>query len=629
MTNLVAIWIWFCAYLNCAGWFLSAIRQLNGVGYAVALTVWVASLFIIKKAWPPLASPFFNFRKFSRRFKRPFPFAFLILTVMVFIGGAIYAPNNYDGLTYRLPRVLHWLAAGQWYWIHTAFPRLNNRACGIEWVSAPLIALFKTDRLLFLINFIPFLFLPGLVFSVLTRLGVRRRVAWHWMWIAPTGYCFLLQAGGIANDSFAAPFALAAIDFALRAKISKSPRDLFSSVLAAALLTATKTGNMTLLLPWAIAILPCLKFFLRRPITTAIVCIIAIFSSFLPNAVINARFSNGDWSGLAVENIKAHGPVILRTAANVALITVLNVMPPVFPEANRWNSFVQKIVPPKLNLQLQQTLTEPGAAGLYAPEMQMEENAALGLGLVILIVVSVLTAALHSGKSFFKVQFHSAEALWRAGIVFSPWVSLLALLSQSEVYPIGRIAAPYYILLLPSLLASPVHEQLVKRTWWRIAGIIVFFVAGALLVIFPARPLFPAAAIFEKINASHPNSRTLGRIAEVYAVYHNRGDAFAPALDILPPGLKVLGFITYDDPETSLWFPLGSRTIFHVRPDDGPNYLKDRGIEYILAKSGEFNKRFPDLNDWLKKMNAQVVQTIQLNLRAADGPRDWYLIKLN
>ena len=43
------------------------------------------------------------------------------------------------------------------------------------------------------------------------------RAAWHWMWLMPTGYCFLLQAGSIGNDLFGAVFALAALDFALRA----------------------------------------------------------------------------------------------------------------------------------------------------------------------------------------------------------------------------------------------------------------------------------------------------------------------------------------------------------------------------------------------------------------------------
>ena len=58
-----------------------------------------------------------------------------------------------------------------------------------------------------------YLFFPGLVFSVLTRLGVSRRVAWHWMWLAPTGYCFVQQAGSIGNDAFGAMLAPAAKRF--------------------------------------------------------------------------------------------------------------------------------------------------------------------------------------------------------------------------------------------------------------------------------------------------------------------------------------------------------------------------------------------------------------------------------
>jgi hypothetical protein len=35
------------------------------------------------------------------------------------------------------------------------------------------------------------------------------------------------------------------------------------------------------------------------------------------------------------------------------------------------------------------------------------------------------------------------------------------------------------------------------------------------------------------------------------------------------------------------------------------------------------------LDDWLKRMNAQVVQKVPLTLRAAVGTTDWYLVKLD
>ena len=632
MKNALIIWLWLCAYLNCAGWFLSAIHELNAAGYITVLVIGITTLFLFKKSLFPRDSSRWRqglyFQKNFGRFKKPLPFAYLILSVMIFISGALYAPNNYDALAYRLPRVLHWLAAGQWHWIHTDFPRLNNRACGIEWLSAPFLALFKNDRFLFLINFISFLFLPGLIFSVLSRLGVRRKVAWHWMWIAPSGYCFIIQAGGIGNDSFAAPFALAAIDFALRAKISKRPADLFNSVLAMALLTGAKAGKLTLLLPWGIAILPSLKIFLQRPLATVAVCVVAIFSSFIPSAALNQYFCH-DWSGLTLEGIQPHGKAVDRIGANILLLGILNLTPPVFPQANRWNAFVQKNLPPHLKSLTQQTLSEPAAIELDASEMQIEENASLGFGVTLLLLVSTAVAVLLSPKSLFQIHLHPPEGLWKTVLIISPWISLLALLSKSEVYAIGRILAPYFFLLLPLLLAPSAHEQLVKKTWWRMGAFIVFVMAAGLLILLPARPLFPALTILQKIHAHHPNSKMLARTVEVYTVYRNRNDGFAPVRDILPPGLKVLGFITYDDPETSLWFPMGSRTIFHVCPDDSSIYLKDHGVEYILANSDKFHKQFPGLDEWLNKMNASVVQKIQLDLRAADGPTDWYLIKLN
>lgn len=87
--------------------------------------------------------------------------------------------------------------------------------------------------------------------------------------------------------------------------------------------------------------------------------------------------------------------------------------------------------------------------------------------------------------------------------------------------------------------------------------------------------------------------------------------------------------VTFDDPETSLWRPFGSRRIEHVCSGDTAVELKQRGIEYILVREEVLGLWFKcQPNDWLKRMNAQVIQTIPLNLRASRGAMDWYLIKL-
>ena len=229
-----------------------------------------------------------------------------------FWAGAIHAPSNYDALAYRIPRVLHWLAEGRWHWIHTGFQRVNTRACGIEWLSAPLIAFSKTERWLFLINAVSFLLLPGLVFSVFRRVGVRPRVAWHWMWLLPTGYCYLLQAGSISNDMFSTVYALAAVDFALRARKSGRVSDVCLSVLSAALLTGAKASNLPLLLPWVMVFVPTWRVWLARPLALAAVIPLALGASFLPTAALNTVHC-GDWTGVAAEQVPiGTGPVWLH-----------------------------------------------------------------------------------------------------------------------------------------------------------------------------------------------------------------------------------------------------------------------------------------------------------------------------
>ena len=72
-------------------------------------------------------------------------------------------------------------------------------------VPDTLLLFTRSDRGIFLLNFVPFLLLPGLLFSFWTRLGVRGRIGWHWMWLLPTGYSFLLQAGSAGSDIYLSP----------------------------------------------------------------------------------------------------------------------------------------------------------------------------------------------------------------------------------------------------------------------------------------------------------------------------------------------------------------------------------------------------------------------------------------
>ena len=621
MPTVVLLWVWFCAYLNGAGWALSAIHELNARGYAVALLIWFGALCVWRKKTSAQILPRVRWQKYRRRFRRPFPLAFLILAAMAIFGGVLHAPSNYDALAYRIPRVLHWLAAGHWHWIHTIFQRVNTRACGIEWVSAPLIALLKTDRLLFLINAVSFLLLPGLIFSVFTRLGVRRRVAWPWMWLVPTGYGFLLQAGSIGNDLFGAVFVLAAMHFALRAKNTQSPRDFFTAIVAAGMMTACKLSNLTLMLPWVLAFLPSARLAWRWPARTAVVCLLALVASVLPTAIENFKHC-GDWTGMAAEQPGMVKSPLFKTGVNIVQGALQNYVPPVFPPADKWNRMMDRKLPPKLVARLDRTMESPDCL-YYLEQMQIEENAGLGFGISVLLTTSVVAAF------FARRKISGGGSMWLACVRWSPFVSLLALLAQSNLYPVARLLTPYYGLLLPPLLVLAGHEQVMRKCWWRLAAGLALVMAAGLLVVSPARPLFPVGVFLEKIHAAAGQHPSLTRVETVYSVYRDRNDAFASARAMLPPDLKILGLIAFDTPETSLWRPFGSRRVEHVCPGDTPAELKQRGIEYVLVRTKDFAYWFgcpPD--DWVKQMNARLVQKIPLQLGAGAAASDWYLIQL-
>jgi hypothetical protein len=120
----------------------------------------------------------------------------------------------------------------------------------------------------------------------------------------------------------------------------------------------------------------------------------------------------------------------------------------------------------------------------------------------------------------------------------------------------------------------------------------------------------------------------LSRAWKVYSVYGERADGFAPVRDALPPGLKVLGLVAGEDPETSLWRPLGSRRILHVPASDDAASLRRRGIEYVLI-SGSILDNFQKVTyaQWLERHDCEEAARFDLTLKAAHGPTRWYLVR--
>lgn len=611
-----------------AGWGLSLLDLLNPRGFAL-----FSALIAAGAVWMARTRKGSSMARWNWRLRHLFPAAFAALALLALLGGVLHPPSNPDGLTHRVPRLLNWLAEEQWHWIENAPENFNTRATGFEWMMAPIVSITRTDRWVFLLNAWSFLLLPGLVYSVFWRLGVSRRTAWHWMWIVPSGYCFLLQAGSIGNDLAGATITLAAFAFALRATSTRRISDVLYAILAAALMTNAKASNLTLLLPWAVLALPLLGLLIRNPIKTAAVGLIAFIVSLAPNSIFNI-VKIGDWSGTSLE-----APTFQKLTPTVAFVgnamnlAAQNFVPPVFPMAGWWNANVHQALPPELLTKLEESF-EIGGAHITLMEMQLEVAAGLGFGVCVFLILSIIAVTIKRARQAPckpQVPWFVTAAKWAA------WISLLAYMVKTGLSTSARLIAPYYCLLLPLLLSCPCHARLTRSALWKAGGGLVFLIAAGLLAINPARPLIPAGAIFAKLAREQPESGALAKAALLYESYALRWDALAPIRNHLPPGARNVGFLPFigsSSIETSLWRPFSERRIWWLRPGTPREEMEQKGIEYVIlgADSPDIQKwgvTFSDwLGPWLAENNGEIVAEEPVRLLATGDPKPWKLVRL-
>jgi hypothetical protein len=601
--------------LNCAGWVLSAVHQLTPVGYTVALLpALVATLLWLKKSPPAFSAKCF------RRFRRPFPAIFLFATVLIFAGGLLYAPNNYDALTYRLPRMLDWLAVGRWHWIPTINERMNYSGTAWEWTALPWLALTRSDRALFLLNIGSFLWLPGLMFSVFRQLGVARRVAWTWMWILPLAYGYVCQAGSIGNDLFGATLGLLSVHFGLRARRSGLATDVWLALLAAAVMTGVKLSNLPLALPCLVAVWPALTRLRAHLPGTVAVAATAIVISALPIMALNQQHT-GSWTGDPQD--AGHMQVKSPTAAllgNSLLVAEQSFMPPVLPAAHKINDAINRHLPAGW----QQLLNEkyPRFVQGRLNELPGEEGAGIGLGVALALLATLLASLVRIGR--IGADIRRLVPL----VALAAWISTLVFLLKlgSEAAP--RLLLPYYALVIIPCLLLPIQDYWLRFRAWRLLLAVAALSVVPTLVLSVSRPLWPARSVSGHLARAHPNNAMLRRMADSYDTYARRNDLLAPVREHLPAGARDIGFIAgSNDSGYSLWRPLGWRRLICLRQENGQISVIPDQLEWLVIKE----KAWPDtssvpLNEWAANHQFQIVYSTNITELVTWGGENWLLL---
>jgi hypothetical protein len=481
---LSVLFLIYAVWANTSGWVLSWLSNLNIKGYIAAL---IPLFYLFYKVCRSYLSHNFTLRKSIRKLRWS-EISWIVVLAVIIAGALLNRPFGWDACAYRLPRVLRWLESNNWCWLNSADDRQDISALAFEWMIAPLYAIFKNDRPLFLINLIPYICMPRLCWLGSRATGINRQWALASSYLIPLGFCFSLQAGGVQNDGIASFFALMPIAL-LNAQCAPwlSKKWKFGiSILSICILSGLKLTN----LPLAGIIFIWIIWNYRGDILLyftdikwgAIMVVLSFLSSVLPISLANIRFT-GHWSGDPgnVYRHKANDP-LTAVYAN-ALFCLCDAVSP-NPLANRINEFVKgsELLDRHLNKIGQ---VHPNIKYLKFSSYGYEGQS--GASTPIMVGISILWCI---GLIFFlkKSRFQFTQ-FWFLILVS---IAYLTFLSNIAVHGSQRHAAAYYPLLVIGMLAcSTANFRLLPDKI--VQGVIICcsIVTTVTLFLSPVRPLLP------------------------------------------------------------------------------------------------------------------------------------------
>jgi hypothetical protein len=310
---------------------------------------------------------------------------------------------------------------------------------------------------------------------------------------------------------------------------------------------------------------------------------------------------------------------------NALLLLLNNFLPPLFPPAGWWNEHILSVLPHFLAAPMAANFEE----GFYLlPELPTEDWAGFGFGSSLLLLISISAVFFirrPAGKIAAPVL--AIPSRLRFCVLLAPWIALLAYGMKSGMVTPQRIVAPYYPLLLPALLAGAGQSQIVRRCWWRVLAGSTLVLAFIVLVLSPDRPLWPAKTILPGVLARHPDQQSIAHALQVYTVYSERNDALAGVRELLPHGIKTVGFIgTEDDCDVSLWRPFGARRVEHFLLTDPPEQIRQQ-VQYVAVGGFSLKMNGLTLDNWLQTSGAELVGATNATLKITEGSQPWYVVR--
>ncbi len=595
------------------GWLLSACVQLNARGYlllGIPVAI-VTAIFTLREAKPPGSGKTARRLKRWLKQRRWLPLIYFSTFALIIIGSAMYEPNNFDGLSYREPKVLDWLDAQRWRWIASPYEAINYTLPNYEWLTVPFFLVTRGFHSTVIINWIAFLFLPSLLFSLIRAFGARGRAAFDWMWIFPTGYIIALEAGGIGNDVIGMVALLAALHCANRFVRDGKGGQLFDALLAAGFCTGVKLSNLPLPVFVLIILLRDRAKLFTRPKALAAGLMVALaISAFIP--ILNNLRNVGTVFGSTTKLDQIDNPVAGWVGNGIITVTTA-MQPPVFPAAKKAMSLAEHALGQSF---LEWMRVHYDKFSMRLHEMPQEETGALGLGITAALLINAgvwLRARNKLAAGECPGLLRWQRMAWWAWFGFAALV-IAAKLGTGLAFP--RNMLPWYPLALAPLAAFLGRAPLGKSLAWRLGAPLAALSLWPALALNPSRPLLPPSMILSAAEKLHVPAGVQEQLRVTYEIYAKRADVFAELRTDLPTSARVLGLVSDgSEPTVSYWKPFGSRRCVFMITDAEMRAAPASGVEYFIVADNSCMRYFNiHTDEFLAKYGAKEIKSVQIRM---------------
>jgi len=611
------------------GWLLSAFGHLDLGGYLAAGIPAAAAVLFLTYRGRNRRAGFSLFRRMACwwKYRRILPLVYLLTLALVVAGSVLHEPNNFDGLSYRAPKVLFWLEQHRWHWIHAPYHELNYTLPNYEWLTAPMFLATRGFHSTVVINWIAFALIPPLFFNLLRVWGASRRAAYDWMWLFPSGYGVVMQAGGIGNDLLGLTAILAALYCANRFVASGKGACLLDALLAAGFCSGIKLSNVLLPVFVLILLLREPRRLRSNPLALGGGIALGALASGLIPLVLN-RLHSGTFLGVVNSPDKIANPVA-GLVGNGLMLIMAAITPPVFPGASQVTALLERALGSGLVSWLQAHYVK---FTLKLNELPQEEGGGLGLGITLGVVICFILwmrwrrsdARPAGGRALLSWQWLAYWSCLAVGLI-----TLMAKLGTGPAAP--RNLLPWIPLVLGPVLAFLGSERAARARVWRIAAPLIALSVLPALLLTPSRPLLPPSTLLWLAQCAHAGSASVERMQVVYDVYAQRADPFIAIKRLLPPDAQVIGLVSDGSEPTAAWFkPFGQRRPVYLLSADEVKAARSTGeVRYVVVKEfccELYFKMGPA--QWFETFHARPIESFDVTLFASKPAARYTVAKL-